>query len=132
MTTRKKPTKRTGAKAETLGARIRRHRLAKGLTQGRFGELIGVAQRTIAYYELKGSSPPPDVLVRMADALEVTTDILLGRAEGPAPRNVVKERPTDKRRLRHLKRLEELPLNDRKAVFKIIEALSEKNARRGA
>lgn len=124
--------KRPGAAAESLGERIRRYRLAKGLTQVRFGEVVGIAQRTVAYYELKGTAPPPDVLVRMADALGVSTDVLLGRKKGAAhaKAETAPARPPDARRVRHLKLLDELPLNDRKAVFKIIDALSAQNARR--
>ena len=122
--------KATGAKEETLGDRIRRYRLAKGLTQVRFGELVGIAQRTVTYYELKGTSPPPAILVKMADVLEVSTDLLLGRKKVAAPGKGHIEKPTDVRRLRHLQRLEALPLNDRKALFRIIDALSERSSKR--
>jgi transcriptional regulator with XRE-family HTH domain len=120
--------KRSPDLKETLGGRIRRYRLGKGLTQGRFGELIGVAQRTVAYYELKGSSPPPDVLVKMADVLDVSTDVLLGRRQGAS--HGKPKKPVDARRQRHLERLDDLPLNDRKAIFKIIDALADRNTRR--
>jgi transcriptional regulator with XRE-family HTH domain len=121
VATRKKKT--TAPAKETLGERIRRHRLSKGLTQAQLGASIGVTQRVVAYYELRGSTPP-EVLARIADALDVTTDELLGRKKsghGAAP----KEPARDIRRLRHIQRLEELPLNDRKAVFRIIDALTE-------
>src|SRR5262249_2428824 len=102
------------------------------MSQARFGELVGVSQRTVAYYELKGSSPPPEVLVKMADALDVSTDVLLGRKKSTGGKPG-EGRPPDARKLRHLKRLDELPLHDRKAIFKIIEALADKNAKgRGA
>ena len=99
------------------------------VTQTQPGKKIGVSQRVVAYYEVKGISPPPELLVRIADALRVSTDTLLGRkkgtgtggAGGPAG-NV--------RRQRHLKRLDQLPLYDRKAVFRIIDALADRNAKR--
>jgi transcriptional regulator with XRE-family HTH domain len=114
---------------ETLGDRIRRHRLAKGLTQAQLGERIGVSQRVVAYYEGKGSSPSPDILVKIADALDVSADARLGRKKGSA-RAGEREPAVDVRRLRHLKRLDELPLHDRKAIFKIIDALADRNAKR--
>jgi transcriptional regulator with XRE-family HTH domain len=126
------PRGKTTAEKESLGARVRRYRLAKGLSQAELGARIGLSQRSVAYYELKGSSPPPEVLVKMADALDVSTDVLLGRRKGSGGKPPG-GRPPDARRLRHLKRLDELPLHDRKAIFKIIEALADQNAkRRGA
>jgi transcriptional regulator with XRE-family HTH domain len=124
--------KKKPGKTETLGDRIRRFRIAKGLTQAELAARIGVPQQTITYYEVRGVSPPPDLLVGIADALDVSTDILLGRkkmperGEGAAPASSV-------RRQKHLKRLDELPPHDQKAVFKIIDALAERRAKgRGA
>ncbi len=126
---RKRKTK--PGKTETLGDRIRRYRIAKGLTQAELAAQIGVPQQTITYYEVRGVSPPPALLVAIADALDVSTDILLGRKKalgdaGAAPTGSVQ-------RQKHLKRLDALPPHDQKAVFKIIDALAERRAKsRGA
>ena len=126
---RKRKTK--PGKAETLGDRIRRYRIAKGLTQAELAAQIGVPQQTITYYEVRGVSPPPALLVAIADALDVSTDILLGRKKAPgdggaAPASSVQ-------RQKHLKKLDALPPHDQKAVFKIIDALAERRAKsRGA
>ncbi|MGH9366332.1 MAG: helix-turn-helix domain-containing protein, partial [Thermoanaerobaculia bacterium] len=79
--------KKKPGKTETLGDRIRKFRLAKGLTQTELGKMVGVTQRVITYYEVRGVSPPPDLLVRIADALDVWLDELFGRTapgRGPA------------------------------------------------
>ena len=114
------------AAKQSLGARIRRYRLEQGLTQTQLGKLVGVSQRVVAYYEVKGVSPPPELLIRIADALKVSIEALFGRKKGsghPAgPAGNV-------RRQRHLKRLDELPAADRKAIFRIIDALADRNAR---
>lgn len=123
-----KKKKAASAARESLGDRIRRHRLAKGLTQTELGQRIGISQRVVAYYELKGSSPPPEILVKIADVLDVSTDVLLGRKK--TGRAGDREPARDVRRLRHLKRLDELPINDRKALFKIIDALADRNTKR--
>lgn len=112
---------------QSLGSRIRRYRLEKGLTQTQLGKKIGVSQRVVAYYEAKGISPPPDLLVRIADVLGVSTDTLLGRKKksdraGNEPAGNV-------RRQRHFKRLEDLPLYDRKAIFRIIDALADRHGK---
>lgn len=115
---------------ETLGDRIRRQRLAKALTQAELGTEIGVSQRVVAYYENKGSSPRPEVLARIADVLDTSVDALLGRRKAASNGAVTKEPERDVRHQRHLKRLDELPLNDRKAIFRIIDALASRNAKR--
>lgn len=112
---------------QSLGDRIRRYRLEKGLTQTQLGKKIGVSQRVVAYYEVKGISPPPELLVRIADALKVSTDTLLGRKKGSD--RAGGEPAGNVRRQRHLKRLDELPLYDRKAIFRIIDALAERHAK---
>jgi transcriptional regulator with XRE-family HTH domain len=120
--------KKKPSKTETLGDRIRRFRIAKGLTQAELAARSGVAQQTITYYEVRGVSPPPALLIGIADALDVSTDILLGskktheRGGGVAPASSV-------RRQKHLRRLDELPLHDQKAVFKIIDALAERRTK---
>ncbi|MEO8586009.1 MAG: helix-turn-helix transcriptional regulator [Acidobacteriota bacterium] len=124
--------KKKPGKTETLGDRIRRFRIAKGLTQAELAGKIGVPQQTITYYEVRGVSPPPDLLVAIADALDVSTDILLGRKKGPE-RSGGAAPATSVQRQKHLKRLDELPPHDQKAVFKIIDALAERRAKsRGA
>src|ERR1019366_3108106 len=70
-------------KTEELGDRIRRFRTTTRLTPARTSERIGVPQQTITYSEVRGVSPPPDLLVGIADALDVSTDILLGRKKMP-------------------------------------------------
>jgi hypothetical protein len=81
---------------------------------------------------VRGVSPPPDLLVGIADALDVSTDILLGRKKAPE-RGGGAAPSTSVQRQKHLKRLDELPPHDQKAVFKIIDALAERRAKsRGA
>jgi transcriptional regulator with XRE-family HTH domain len=120
--------KRVAPAKQSLGDRIRRYRLEKGLTQTQLGKEIGVSQRVVAYYEVKGISPPPELLVRIADALKVSTDTLLGRKKG-ADTSGGREPAGNVRRQRHLKRLDELPLYDRKAIFRIIDALADRHAK---
>lgn len=53
----------------------------KGYTQLELAEKIGVAQPTIAKLEKGYSSPSAAILTNLADALEVSTDYLLGRTK---------------------------------------------------
>jgi transcriptional regulator with XRE-family HTH domain len=125
-----RPRKKKPGKTETLGDRIRRFRLAKGLTQTELGELAGVRQRVVTYYEVEGVSPPPDLVVKIADALDVSIDELFGRRtslrRGAAPS------AENLRHWRRLKRLEELPTHDRKTILKMIDAMANETLRRRA
>lgn len=114
--------------SETFGARLRRFRQAKGLTQLQLGKGAGISKRMVAYYEIQGGTPAPELLVRLAEALEVTTDALAGRKS--APRRDEPISPESLRLWRRVKRIEELPLHDRKTILKMIDAMAD--ARRKA
>ena len=58
--------------------KLRKRRLAKGLTQFELAIRSGVPDRYISRYELGRSLPKTDYLRKLAKALEVTTDYLLG------------------------------------------------------
>src|SRR5438477_628659 len=96
------------APQETLGDRIRRLRLSKGLTQAELGRRVGLSQRMVAYYEVQGGAPSADLLRRFADALGSSSDSLLGRA---AERRGGTSSALSSRLMRRLRRLEELPLH---------------------
>ena len=103
---------------ETFGERLARLRKARGYTQTELGELVGVSQRMVTYYERAADHPPAYLVPKLAEALKVTTDELLGvrpvEAE-PAPRQT--------RLWRKLREIEKLPAGDRKAVMKILDGL---------
>lgn len=124
-----RPRKKKPGKNETLGDRIRRYRLAKGLTQAELAKLAGASQRMINYYEVHGVSPPPELLVKIADALDVSIDELFGR-KPPARRAVAAPAGESLRRTRRLKRIEELPRDDQVAVLRMIEAMADRSKRK--
>jgi transcriptional regulator with XRE-family HTH domain len=110
---------------ETIGDRIRAARLARGLTQLQLGKKTGLSQRMVAYYEGHGVSPAPDLLVKLARALETSIDKLVGHA----PRGAALEMPETIRLWRRVKKLQELPPQDRKSILKMIDALADQAAR---
>lgn len=61
-----------------FGKRLRRFREALGLTRKQLADLVHVSRDTIAVYENGWRGPSRDVLQRLADALGVRTDALLG------------------------------------------------------
>lgn len=104
-------------------------RKARGLTQAELGKLVGVTQRVITYYENEGGSPTPDLLAKLATALRVSTDELLGRGKPCAPEK--QEAPGSLRLWRRLKRIEELPVHDRKTILKMIDAMADARRKAG-
>lgn len=62
-----------------LSARLRSARKMKNLSQEKLAELVGTTKATISNYENQYSSPPNEMLVKLADTLDVSTDWLLGR-----------------------------------------------------
>jgi transcriptional regulator with XRE-family HTH domain len=53
-------------------------RKARGMTQYDLADAIGTTQRTISYYENEGGHPQAPVMAHLAQALNVSTDELLG------------------------------------------------------
>lgn len=62
--------------------RIRNARVSKNLTQQELAKLLGVSRSTIAMWETNASQPNNEMLVGLADYLEVSVDYLLGRTDG--------------------------------------------------
>ena len=59
--------------------RIRELRKQKNMTMKELGKLVGVSESTISLYENDKHEPDLITLGRIADALDVTVDELLGR-----------------------------------------------------
>jgi len=111
-------------KNESFGERLRRLRVAKGYTESELGKVIGTSHRMIAYYEIQGGNPPADVLVKLARALDVSADELLGLE--PLQAKKPDEEAENLRLLRHVKQVQKLPLKDRRNVLQLIDSLVEK------
>ena len=59
--------------------RLRAARLMRGLSQGDLANRAGIQASVISHFETGIRKPSFDNLRRLADALDVTTDYLLGR-----------------------------------------------------
>ena len=69
----------------TFADRLKELRSSKGLTQKALGELVGSSERGIQSYELEARKPTLDVINKLADCFNVSTDYLLGRTDCKAP-----------------------------------------------
>lgn len=63
--------------------RIREARKRRGLTMKKLGELVGASEASISQYETGKHEPDNETIVKIADALCVTVDYLLGRDDIP-------------------------------------------------
>lgn len=71
----------------TIGKRISERRRALKISQEELGFGIGTNQTQVSRYERDENNPTGDVLVKIADTLNTTTDYLLGRTQ-------IADRPT--------------------------------------
>ena len=63
------------------GNKIKEIRESRNLTQDQLAELASLNRVTIAKYESGKVEPGAHALSRIADALDISTDVLLGRSE---------------------------------------------------
>jgi transcriptional regulator with XRE-family HTH domain len=103
---------------EGFGKRLVTLGKARGFTQEQLGEILGLSQRMVADYESQGGQPPGAILPDLARALGVSTDQILGVE--PVQEKVS---PTQARICKRLRKVEELPSADQKAVLRLVDAL---------
>ncbi|MDE6529962.1 MAG: helix-turn-helix domain-containing protein [Lachnospiraceae bacterium] len=59
--------------------RLREMRMKRGFTQQRLADTLGIALRSYQCYETGSRTPCYDLLILLADTLDVSLDYLLGR-----------------------------------------------------
>lgn len=64
-----------------FASRLQAARKAKGLKGRELAEMLGISYSSYSKYESTDRKPDIDMLVRIADILDVTTDYLLGRTD---------------------------------------------------
>ena len=84
---------------EILRTRLRKAREARKLSQSFLARLAGCGQEKISFYETGKSKSQYQTLVRLANALQVSIDYLLGRTDEMNPKitlgDVLKEDEID-------------------------------------
>jgi len=99
-------------------------RKARNMTQSDLARAIDSTQRAISHYESVADYPPANVLVAIAHALGVTTDILLGAKPPPRIDSPTAD-PEARRYWRRFQQLMELPEKDRRAVFRLLDTMAK-------
>ena len=62
---------------ESVGQRIKEMREDREFTQKQLADMIGVAQNTISQYEKGTAKTSIEIIVKLAEVLDTTTDYLL-------------------------------------------------------
>lgn len=62
---------------ELIGVRIKRYRENKGLSQEELGSIIGISNRHLSKVETGAKNPSLELILNIANALNITADDLL-------------------------------------------------------
>lgn len=104
--------------AVDFGKALAKLRKARGYTQVELAEKVDSLQVVLSEYERDKNRPNADMIVRLARALEVSTDELLGLS----PPDKTKSPSPNRRLLRRMQALQDLPKRDQDALLRTIDA----------
>ncbi|MBB6478471.1 helix-turn-helix domain-containing protein [Spirochaeta isovalerica] len=104
-----------------IGENITRYRKQKGLTQVQLAAQIGITQKLISDYETGRVRLNAEMIIRLSQALEVSSDTILGISP------VEDASPVSLKISQRMRKIESLPPFDQKALLKTID-----NALKGA
>jgi len=107
----------------SFAARLLNLRKLRGLTQEELSDLSGVSRRVIAHHETNIKAPTADVVMRLAKALDVSPDQMMGR------RPVKLKQEISRQTIKRAKMLEELPDEAKDSVMKMIDAWHHQTAK---
>ncbi len=98
------------------GVRLAALRKAAGLSQVQLAALIDIPQRTLSFYETNAQNIPSGLLTRLADALGVTIDDILGSSD----KKTTKRGPKSKLE-RQFEFVRRLPRKEQEFVSKFLD-----------
>lgn len=105
-----------------VGERIKELRTLNKLTQSDLAKEVGLTYIQVGRYETKKSNPSSDVLQKLANALDTTTDYLMNGSQD----EVVSAQLTDKELLKQFRAVEQLNAEDKHLVKTFIDAFLTK------
>lgn len=105
----------------TFGERLKQFREARGLTQEQLAIAIGVAKTTVTGYERGNREPDVAKIKKLAAALGVSGDELLGTGQEKKP-TPVSESGLSEKDIRIAKWFQSLPPETRKAILTLGDA----------
>jgi len=105
-----------------LGRRLAQLRQDTGLTQQAVAAQLGIAQQTLAHYEVGRLRLPVALVPKLAALFGVPTDVLLGVASARAGKSPGKRGPTPKLQ-RQLERVSRLPKAQQQVVLAMLDGV---------
>lgn len=106
-----------------FGERIIKLRKEKGLSQTDLANMVGVSYAQIGRYETKGAKPTTEVLKKMADALDTTSDFLINGGKDEKALATL----NDNELLQQFKEVDKMSNDDKATIKKLIDAFITKN-----
>ena len=106
---------------ETMGQRLARLRREKGFTQIELAKKVGIIQVLVSDYERDQLRLHAEMVIRVAKALEISADELLG-IETSKSNGTVKNR----RILRRIRQIDQLSKRDQEALIRTVDAFLSK------
>jgi transcriptional regulator with XRE-family HTH domain len=103
---------------ETSGQRLARLRKEHGYTQVELAKKLGIIQSLVSDYETDRLRLPSELAVRIAVALDITTDELLR----PQPRKSPRKKPSLKI-VRRMEEIEKLPPRQQAIVLSALDSI---------
>jgi len=97
----------------SFGKRLMEVRKKKGLSQEDLATLIGTKGPAIGRYERGAANPTIEVAIRLADALDVSLDYLVGKVD----------MALDADTLKRMKDINALPEEDRQFILRAMDGL---------
>lgn len=111
-----------------LGARIAQLRKGQGMTQSDFARRLGIAQQTLAHYEVGRLRVAASMLPTLAQVLGTSVEDLIGQARTRAGGR----RGSAPRLQQQLARLSVLPKSKQRAIMDVLESMLAQAAREEA
>ena len=101
-------------KLDTIGRYVREYRLAKGITQEQLAEMVDISPSYVSMIERSEKIPALETMIDLANALGVSTDMLLCEAlktELQIKRNVM------------LDNIAKLPKREQERIFAVVDTM---------
>ena len=106
-----------------FGENLRNIREKSGYTQAKLADISGISKRMIGHYETQVKRPSVDKLKKLADALKISIDDIIGNS-------VTKNKNSGDTSYRIMKRvriIEKLPKREQDMIFSMINTFAEKH-----
>jgi len=107
---------------DNLGTRIVSLRKEKGFSQTELAHKVGVSYAQVGRYETKGAQPAADILKKIADALDTTSDFLMNGSKNDKALATL----NDNELLQQFKEVDQMNKDDKETVKKLIDAFITK------